>query len=88
MLPVKKIYIDTKYKTKDSISNSNFKYALPQTMFMPENTVFYVDDVAIPALFVDPYLSNATGCGGWTRCSGTPPFFINNRKNNIIDRYR
>ena len=48
MLPVKKVYIDTKYKTKDSISNSNFKYELPQTMFMPENTVFYVDDVAIP----------------------------------------
>ena len=48
MLPVKKVYIDTKYKSKDSISNSNFKYELPQTMFMPENTVFYVDDVAIP----------------------------------------
>ena len=48
MLPVKKVYIDTKYKTKDSISNSNFKYELPQTLFMPENTVFYVDDVAIP----------------------------------------
>ena len=48
MLPIKKVYIDTKYKTKDSISNSNFKYELPQTMFMPENTVFYVDDVAIP----------------------------------------
>ena len=48
MLPVKKVYIDTKYKTRDSISNNNFKYELPQTMFMPENTVFYVDDVAIP----------------------------------------
>ena len=48
MLPVKKVYIDTKYKTRDSISNSNFKYELPQTMYMPDNTVFYVDDVAIP----------------------------------------
>jgi len=25
MLPIKKVYIDTKFKTKDSKSNSNFK---------------------------------------------------------------
>jgi hypothetical protein len=48
MLPVKKIYVDTKYKTKDSISNSNFKIELPETVFCPENTVFYIDDVSIP----------------------------------------
>ena len=40
MLPVKKVYIATKYKTKDSIRNSNFNYELPRTTFMPENTVF------------------------------------------------
>ena len=48
MLPIKKVYVDTKYKTKDSKSNANFKFELPQTMFMPDNTVFYIDDVAIP----------------------------------------
>jgi len=48
MLPIKKVYVDTKYKTKDSKSNANFKFQLPQTMYMPDNTVFYVDDVAIP----------------------------------------
>ena len=48
MLPIKKIYVDSKYKTKDSVSNANFKITLPQTMFMPGNTVFYIDDVAIP----------------------------------------
>ena len=48
MLPIKKIYVDSTYKTKDSVSNANFKIALPQTMFMPDNTVFYIDDVAIP----------------------------------------
>ena len=48
MLPIKKVYIDTKFKTKDSKSNSNFKYELPNTMLMPENTVFYVNDVCIP----------------------------------------
>ena len=66
MLPVKKIYIDTKYKTKDSISNSNFKYKLPQTMFMPENTVFYVDDVAkaISSLIEDDQHERYLDLGG------------------------
>ena len=48
MLPIKKMYVDSKYKTKDSVSNANFKIALPQTMFMPDTTVFYIDDAAIP----------------------------------------
>ena len=47
-LPIKKIYIDTKYKARDSVSNSNFKIDLPQTISFPENTVFYIDDVSIP----------------------------------------
>ena len=40
MLPIKKIYVDSVFKTKDSISDANFKITLPQTMFMPDNTVF------------------------------------------------
>ena len=47
-LPIKKIYVDSKYKTKDSISNANFKIVLPQTIFMPENIAFYIDEIAIP----------------------------------------
>ena len=48
MLPCKKIYIDTKHKTTDSISNSNFKWELPETLSLPHNTIFYVDDICIP----------------------------------------
>ena len=48
MLPVKKIYIDTKKKTADSISNSNFKYEIPETVSLPHSTIFYIDDVCIP----------------------------------------
>ena len=48
MLPVKKIYVDSKYKTADSISDSNFKFQLPQTCYMPENTKFFISDCAIP----------------------------------------
>ena len=47
-LPIKKKYIDTKYKSQSSISNSNFKIDLPQSLTFPENSVVYIDDVSIP----------------------------------------
>ncbi len=46
-LPIKK-YIDTRYKTVDSISSTNFKINLPQSLTFPDNSVFYIDDVSIP----------------------------------------
>ena len=48
MLPCKKIFIDTKHKTTDSTSNSNFRWELPETLSLPHNIIFYVDDVCIP----------------------------------------
>jgi hypothetical protein len=47
-IPFRKIYIDSRYATKDSVSSSNFKVELPITAQMPDNTVFYVCDVCIP----------------------------------------
>jgi len=47
-LPIKKIYVDTKYKSAGSVSNSNFKIDLPSSLTFPENTAFYIDDVCIP----------------------------------------
>ena len=47
-LPIKKLYIDTKYKSRESVSNSNFKIDLPQTLYFPDNSVFYIDDISIP----------------------------------------
>jgi hypothetical protein len=48
MLPIKKIYIDSRYKTADSVSSSNFKIDLQTTLLFPENSVFYIDDISIP----------------------------------------
>jgi hypothetical protein len=48
MLPIKKIYIDSRYKSSDSRSHSDFSIDLPQTFLMPEDTGFYIDDVCIP----------------------------------------
>ena len=47
-LPVKKIYVDSRYMTNDSISTSNFKFQLARSLFMPQNSVFYSEDVCIP----------------------------------------
>jgi hypothetical protein len=48
MLPIKKIYIDSRYKTPDSVSHSDFYIDLPNTYLMPEDTGFYIDDICIP----------------------------------------
>jgi hypothetical protein len=47
-LPVKKIYIDSQYRTPDSTSTSSFRFPLTRNMYFPKNTVFYIEDVMIP----------------------------------------
>ena len=47
-LPVKKVYIDSRFRTSDSLSTSSFKFQLARNLYMPKNTVFYVEDVCIP----------------------------------------
>ena len=48
MLDIKKVYIDTRYKTEDSNSHSDFFIELPRTLNVPENTICYITDVVIP----------------------------------------
>jgi len=48
MLPVKKIYLDSRFKTSDSKSHTDFKIDLGQSYYFPDDTYFYVDDVNIP----------------------------------------
>ena len=45
---IKKVYIDSRYKTADSNSNSDFKVELKETLDLPDNTVCYIDDISIP----------------------------------------
>ena len=47
-LPIKKVYIDSRFKTKNSASHSHFKYELVESLQLPDNTVCYIDDVIIP----------------------------------------
>ena len=43
-LKYKKVYIDTRYKTPDSNSTSDFKISLPESLSFGSDTAFYIDD--------------------------------------------
>jgi len=45
---VKKVYIDSRFRTNDSVSNSDFKFELIEALVLGDNTVCYVDDISIP----------------------------------------
>lgn len=48
MLPIKKLYIDSRWKTSNSKSDTDFSIQLPQNYHMPKNTVFFIDHVCVP----------------------------------------
>ena len=60
MLPIKKIYIDSRNRTPDSIDTSNFKIELPYSITLLDNTVFFVTDVCIPHSFtlIEKYVND------------------------------
>ena len=45
---IKKVYIDSRDKTNDSVSSSDFKFELKEALDLPDNTVCYIDDICIP----------------------------------------
>ena len=44
----KKVYIDSRYKSSDSVSNSDFKFEINEALDLPDNTYCYIDDICIP----------------------------------------
>ena len=44
----KKVYVDSRYKTSDSESNSDFKFEINEALDLPDNTYCYIDDICIP----------------------------------------
>ena len=48
MLAVKQIYIDTRFKTEDSKSDSDFTIELPKTVNIPDDTIAYINDIVLP----------------------------------------
>lgn len=47
-LEIKKLYIDSRYRTSDSISDSNFKIQLNRNITLPEGCVMRVENAIIP----------------------------------------
>ena len=47
-LEIKKVYIDTRFKTADSKGDTDFAIELPKTFNLPEDVVCYINDIAIP----------------------------------------
>ena len=44
----KKVYVDSRYKSNDSVSSSDFKFEVQGALDLPGNTVCYIDDISIP----------------------------------------
>ena len=42
------MYVDSRFRTNDSDSNSDLKFELIEALELPDNTVCYVDDISIP----------------------------------------
>jgi hypothetical protein len=47
-LPIRKIYIDSRYKTSNSASDSDFNYQLSKSTFFPANSMFCIDEINVP----------------------------------------
>ena len=45
---IKKVYVDSRYKSNDSVRNSDFKFEFKEALDLPDNTVCYIDDISIP----------------------------------------
>ena len=65
VLPYSKIYIDTKYRTADSVGSSDFKIELPETLALPPNTKAYLTDITmvnIITTIIKGYNDTIYGC--------------------------
>ena len=48
MSKIKKTYVDSRFRTRNSNPDSDFKFESKEPLDLPDNTVCYVDDISIP----------------------------------------
>ena len=48
MVSVTTIYIDSRFKTRDSKSDSDATIELPRTINIPDDTIAYINDIVLP----------------------------------------
>ena len=69
-LDIKKVYVDTRWKTSDSKSDSDFSIELPRSFNVPDNVVAYIDDIVLPVSFSIINVSNNTLYFGYIIAGG------------------
>ena len=47
-LDIKKVYIDSRFKTNNSRGAGGFNIELPRQFSVPDDVVMYIDDLVIP----------------------------------------
>jgi hypothetical protein len=47
-LEVKKIFVDSRFCTSDSISDSDFKIQLARNVYLPEKCVMHIENITMP----------------------------------------
>ena len=47
-LPIKKIYVDSRYSTIDSTSDSDFKIQFGRNIFLPDDCIMHIENCVIP----------------------------------------
>ena len=47
-LDMKKVYVDTRFRTSNSKSESDFSIELPRAFNVPDGVVAHIDDIVIP----------------------------------------
>ena len=47
-LPIRKLFVDSRFKTSKSASHSDFEYEIPQSVSLPDNTICFLDNIVIP----------------------------------------
>ena len=48
VLQVKKLYIDSRYRTADSVSDSSFRIQLGRNIYLPDNCILHLENCVIP----------------------------------------
>ena len=71
-LDIKKVYVDTRWKTADSKSDCDFSIELPRSFTVPDNVVAYIDDIVLPISFPTVYDRNNTLYFQWQRYTAAP----------------
>ena len=51
-LEVKKIYVDSRHRTVDSVSDSDFRIQLGRNVFLPEKCIYHLEKLCYPSQLV------------------------------------